>query len=132
MQAAAPYLMKAKSGSVVFIASDLALIAPTNSIYEAGRFKDIAYVASKAGMLGLMRAWAAYLGPYNVRVNALVPGGMYNAQPEEFARRNGSLNMLGRMSRQGEYNGLVQFLLSDAASYMTGSCLIADGGRTAL
>lgn len=132
MQATAPHLMRAKAGSVVFIASDLAIIAPTNSIYELGRFKDIAYVTSKAGMLGLMRAWAAYLGRHNVRVNALVPGGMYNGQPHDFTQRNGELNMLGRMSKCGEYNGLVQFLLSNASSYMTGSCLVADGGRTAL
>ncbi len=131
-QAVAPHLMRANTGSVVFIASDLALIAPNNSIYDEGRFKDIAYVASKAGMLGLMRAWAAYLGPYNVRVNALIPGGMYNGHSQEFAEKNGKLNMLGRMSRPGEYNGLVQFLLSGASSYMTGSCLIADGGRTAI
>jgi NAD(P)-dependent dehydrogenase (short-subunit alcohol dehydrogenase family) len=109
----------------------LALIAPNNGIYESGKFKDIAYVTSKAGLLGLMRTWAAYLGPHRVRVNAAVPGGMFNNQPESFVEKNSALNMLGRMAKKDEYNGMIQFLLSDASSYMTGASLIMDGGRTA-
>lgn len=130
-QAVAPHMMKAKQGSIVFIASDLALIAPNNSIYDAGKFKDIAYVSSKAGMLGLMRAWASYLGSYNVRANAFVPGGMKNKQSDEFAAKNGTLNMLGRMSQPGEYNATIAFMLSDASPYMTGASIVVDGGRTA-
>ena len=130
-QAVAPYMMKRKSGSIVFLATDLAVIAPNNSIYLKGNFKDIAYVTSKTGLLGLMRSWASYLGKYNVRVNAAVPGGMFNGQPADFVKKNGALNMLGRMARKGEYNGMIQFLLSDASSYMTGASLIIDGGRTA-
>jgi NAD(P)-dependent dehydrogenase (short-subunit alcohol dehydrogenase family) len=130
-QAVAPVMMKQKNGTIIFIASDLALIAPNNSIYDEGKFKDIAYTASKAGIMGLMRTWASYLGKFNVRVNAAVPGGMYNNQPEEFVRKNSALNMLGRMARENEYNGMIQFLLSDASSYMTGASLVIDGGRTA-
>jgi len=130
-QAVAPVMMKQKSGSIVFLASDLAVIAPNNSIYQKGNFKDIAYVTSKTGLLGLMRSWASYLGKYNIRVNAAVPGGMYNGQAQDFVNKNSSLNMLGRMARKDEYNGVIQFLLSDASSYMTGASLIIDGGRTA-
>ncbi len=130
-QAVAPRMMKRKSGSIIFVSSDFAFMGPNNSIYESGKFKDVAYITSKAGVLGLMRSWAAYLGPYNVRVNALVPGGMYRNQPPGFVKKNGRLNMLGRMSRPGEYSGAVLFLASDAASYATGSCLVVDGGRTA-
>ena len=125
-------MMKQKSGSIVFVASDLALIAPANALYEEGKFKDIAYGTSKAGVLGLMRFFAAYLGPYNVRANALVPGGMYRNHDAAFVKKNGALNMLGRMARENEYNGVVQFLLSDASSYMTGASLVVDGGRTAM
>jgi NAD(P)-dependent dehydrogenase (short-subunit alcohol dehydrogenase family) len=130
-QAVAPVMMKQKSGSIVFLTSDLALIAPNNSIYQEGDFKDIAYVTSKTGLLGLTRSWASYLGKYNVRVNAAVPGGMYNGQAADFVKKNNALNMLGRMAKQDEYNGAIQFLLSDASSYMTGASLIVDGGRTA-
>ncbi len=131
VQAVASYMMRRRSGSIILVASDLALIGPQNRLYGKGKFKDIAYITSKAGILGLMRAWAAYLGPYNVRVNALVPGGMENKQPAAFLKKNSELNMLGRMSREGEYNGAVIFLASDASLYMTGSCVIIDGGRTA-
>jgi NAD(P)-dependent dehydrogenase (short-subunit alcohol dehydrogenase family) len=130
-QAVAPVMMNQKSGSIIFLASDLAVIAPNNSIYQEGNFKDIAYVTSKTGLLGLMRSWASYLGKYNIRVNAAVPGGMYNGQPADFVKKNSALNMLGRMANKGEYNGIIQFLLSDASSYMTGASLIVDGGRTA-
>ena len=130
-QAVAPVMMNQKSGSIIFLATDLAVIAPNNSIYQEGNFKDIAYVTSKTGLLGLMRSWASYLGEYNVRVNAAVPGGMYNNQPADFVKKNSALNMLGRMANKGEYDGVIQFLLSDASSYMTGASLIIDGGRTA-
>lgn len=130
-QAVAPFLMEQKNGSIVFIASDLAVIAPNNTIYDEGKFKDIAYVTSKAGVLGLMRSWASYLGSYGVRCNALVPGGMYNNQPDSFVQKNAQLNMLGRMAKKDEYNGPVSFLLSDDSSYMTGALLVVDGGRTA-
>ncbi len=130
-QAVAPVMMNQKSGSIIFLATDLAVIAPNNSIYQEGNFKDIAYVTSKTGLLGLMRSWASYLGEYNVRVNAAVPGGMYNNQPADFVEKNSALNMLGRMANKGEYDGVIQFLLSDASSYMTGASLIIDGGRTA-
>lgn len=124
-------MMAAKKGSIIFVGSDLSLIGPTNVLYPEGRFKNIAYGASKAGVIGLMRFWAAFLGSYNVRANALIPGGMYRGHDLEFAKKNGSLNMLGRMAEMGEYNGPVQFLLSDASSYMTGALLVVDGGRTA-
>lgn len=131
-KAVAKQMIKQKSGSIVFISSDLGLIGPTNALYSEGRYKDIAYGASKAGILGLMRFFAAYLGQYNVRANALVPGGMFRGHDDDFAKKNGALNMLGRMSREGEYNGPIRFLLSDASSYMTGSTLVVDGGRTAM
>ncbi len=130
-QCVAPEMMRAKRGSIVFIASDLAMVAPQNHIYDPGKFKDIAYISSKAGVLGLMRAWAAYLAPHGVRSNALVPGGMLHGHTPEFAKKCGELNMLGRMAKEGEFNGAVSFLLSSASSYVTGTSLVIDGGRTA-
>lgn len=130
-QHVAPHMMHAKSGSIVFISSELGLIGPQNHIYDAGKFKDIAYVSSKAGILGLMRAWASYLGPFGVRANALVPGGMQHGHSAEFLKKYGALNMLGRMANEGEYDAAVTFLLSDASSFITGSSLVIDGGRSA-
>lgn len=131
IQQIAPHMIKRRSGIIINIASDLALIAPNNTIYETGKFKSPAYVAVKAGLLELTRAWASYLAPHGIRVNALAPGGVYNGQNEEFVRKNSALNMMNRMARKDEYNGAIIFLCSEASSYMTGSTLIIDGGRTA-
>lgn len=125
-------MMEARRGSIVFLASHYGVVGPVNSLYAEGKYKSVAYGASKAGIFGLMRFFAAYLAPYNVRANALVPGGMFRNHDAKFAAEYGKLTMLGRMSNPGEYDGAVQFLLSDASSYMTGSSLVIDGGITAL
>lgn len=131
IQQIAPHMMKRRLGVIINIASDLALIAPNNSVYKLGKFKSPAYVAAKAGLLGLTRAWASYLAPHGIRVNALAPGGVYNGQNAEFVEKNYSLNMMNRMANKNDYNGAIIFLCSDESSYMTGSVMVIDGGRTA-
>ena len=127
--------MKQRSGSIINIASELSVIAHDHRVYNdatSRRFKSIAYPTTKAGILGLTRQWAARLGEYNVRVNALSPAGMHQAgQPDDFAKRYSETTMLGRMAEPGEYNGAITFLLSDAARFMTAQNLIIDGGRSA-
>lgn len=132
IQAIAPVMMKQKSGVVVNIASEYANLGADNRIYGEGQFKSIAYITAKAGVLGLTRGWASYLGKYGVRVNAFTPGGMPKPEvSEEFKRKYSSLNMLDRMASPGEYNGAILFLCSDASSFMTGTQLIMDGGKSA-
>ncbi len=75
-----------------------------------------------------------YLSTYgivkNIRCNSLSPGGIYTTQPEEFLQKISELIPLGRMARRDEYRAAVQFLCSDASSYMNGHNLIMDGGRS--
>ena len=66
-----------------------------------------------------------------IRCNALSPGGIYTNQSEEFVTRLSSLIPLGRMARKDEYRAAIQFLCSDASSYMNGHNLVIDGGRSA-
>jgi len=73
---------------------------------------------------------ATYWASQNVRVNALVPGGVFAGQPDDFVARLTNLIPMGRMAKRDEYRAAVVFLCSDASSYMTGSNLIVDGGRT--
>ena len=73
---------------------------------------------------------ATYWANIGIRCNAISPGGVYESQSVEFQKRISELIPLGRMAKADEYKSAIQFLCSDASSYMNGSNLIIDGGRT--
>lgn len=124
-------------GVILNIASDLGVIAPDQRIYrepdrepDAQPVKPVTYSVVKAGLIGLTRYLATYWADRGVRTNALVPGGVQNGQDEAFVQRLTNLIPMGRMAQVDEYKAAVAFLVSDASSYMTGSSLVIDGGRT--
>jgi NAD(P)-dependent dehydrogenase (short-subunit alcohol dehydrogenase family) len=124
-------------GVIVNVASDLALIAPDQRIYRQEGLPDdqqpvkpVTYSVVKTGLIGLTRYLATYWADRGVRVNAISPGGVANDQPDAFVRRLAQLIPLNRMARVDEYRGAILFLCSDASSYMTGTNLVIDGGRT--
>lgn len=124
-------------GVILNIASDLSVIAPDQRIYRCPGVPDdqqpvkpVTYSVIKAGLVGLTRYLATYWADKNVRVNALSPGGVYNQQSKEFVRKLTHLIPLGRMARRDEYHGAIQFLCSDASSYLTGQNIVMDGGRS--
>jgi NAD(P)-dependent dehydrogenase (short-subunit alcohol dehydrogenase family) len=125
-------------GSIVSIASDLALVGPDQNLYRVDGVeeseqpvKPVTYSIVKAGVLGLTRYLATYWGARGVRANALCLGGVARDQDETFVRRVSERIPLGRMAEPGEYGEALVFLCSDASSYMTGATLVVDGGRTA-
>jgi NAD(P)-dependent dehydrogenase (short-subunit alcohol dehydrogenase family) len=124
-------------GVIVNVASDLGLIAPDQRLYrqddlpeEQQPVKPVTYSVVKSGLIGLTRYLATYWTDANIRVNAISPGGVINGQPEIFLDRLQQLIPMGRMAERDEYQGAILFLCSDASSYMTGSNLVVDGGRT--
>jgi NAD(P)-dependent dehydrogenase (short-subunit alcohol dehydrogenase family) len=124
-------------GVIVNVASDLGLIAPDQRIYRRPGLapaeqpvKPVTYSVVKGGLVMLTKYLATYWADAGVRVNALCPGGVFAGQPEDFVEKLTQLIPMGRMARKDEYRSALVFLCSDASSYMTGSNLVIDGGRT--
>ena len=125
------YMSKFKKGSIINVSSDLGIIAPDQRIYKnSGFIKPVTYSVVKHGIIGLTKYTASYWGEKNIRCNAIAPGGIYNNQDSSFVKKINQLIPLRRMAKKNEYNGLILFLCSDLSSYMTGSIVVADGGRT--
>ena len=130
--------MAAKGGGVILnMASDLSVLAPDQRIYRQVGLdhrdqpvKPVTYSVIKAGLVGLTRYLATYWPDSGVRVNALSPGGVQTDQPAEFVERICGLVPLGRMAAPDEYRSAVQFLCSDASSFLTGQNIVVDGGRS--
>jgi NAD(P)-dependent dehydrogenase (short-subunit alcohol dehydrogenase family) len=126
-----------KGGVILNIASDLSVFAPDQRLYKKEGLpndlqpvKPVTYPVIKAGLIGLTRYLATYWAEQGVRSNALSPGGVFNGQADEFVKRLGALIPLGRMADKDEYRAAVQFLCSDASSYMNGQNVVMDGGRS--
>jgi NAD(P)-dependent dehydrogenase (short-subunit alcohol dehydrogenase family) len=130
-------MSRRKQGVIVNVASDLAVIAPDQRLYrkpglpeDQQPVKPVTYSVVKTGLIGLTRYLATYWANCGIRVNAISPGGVYNNQADDFVERLANLIPLGRMANASEYQSAILFLCSDASSYMTGTNLVIDGGRS--
>jgi 3-oxoacyl-[acyl-carrier protein] reductase len=116
-------MMKQRGGAIVLVSSIVGV---------AGNAGQAAYAASKAGLLGLAKSVAKELGPRNVRVNAVAPGlietAMTESMPEQARAHYLATIPLGRAGTPSDVSGVVTFLCSDAARYMTGQTIVVDGG----
>jgi len=133
------HMKKAQKGSIINIASDVAIISPDHRIYEADvrmNYDGVdfntpaAYSVSKAGILAFTRYLATYWAQDGIRVNSISPAGVFRNQDSKFVEILSSRIPLGRMANPGELKGPIVFLCSDASSYITGTNLVVDGGRT--
>jgi 3alpha(or 20beta)-hydroxysteroid dehydrogenase len=117
IKAVVPSMRKAGGGSIVNIASAAGL-APLPHMAS--------YVSSKYAVCGLSRTASIDLGPDNIRVNAVCPGGI--ATPMTAGAREPTRQAIPRNGRPEEVSAMVLFLASDEASYCTGAEYIVDGG----
>lgn len=119
-KAVAP-VMQRKGGGVIINISSVDGIRGRSNLH--------AYAASKAGLCGLGKSLALELAPQGIRVNTVLPGLVPTAMTSRFA--TDSLDIpLGRPARPEEIAGVVTFLASPQASYMTGAEIVVDGGLT--
>lgn len=118
---AAPIMARQRSGSIINLSSGGATRSHRGMI---------AYDASKGGIEALTRGLALELGPYGVRVNALVPGLIATDpnEPEKSRARRDATIPLGRGGVADDLAGPAVFLASDDARYVTGARLVVDGG----
>jgi NAD(P)-dependent dehydrogenase (short-subunit alcohol dehydrogenase family) len=125
---AATAMRRTGGGSIVNIASVM-------GVRSVDRFPDAAYVASKAGLLGLTRELASQWGRHGVRVNALAPGFFASEMTQDFlGTPEGPPDWLvgqtplQRTGQAGELDEPLLFLLGPGSSFVTGQVLVVDGG----
>ena len=121
-------MQKQAAGSIVFVSSQIGLV---------GHPLGAAYAASKAGINGLTKSTAVELAPNSIRVNAVAPGPVVSdmtAKARADEKRFNSLLAdipMGRFGQPEEIATIINFLLSEASSFITGQVIVADGGFTA-
>lgn len=118
-------------GVIVNVSSILGMVG-------VGQIPQSGYAAAKGGLINLTRELAAQWGRRGVRVNALAPGWFRSEMTDDMFEDERSMRWvarrtpLGRGGREGELDGALLFLASEASSYVTGQVLTVDGGWTAL
>lgn len=129
-RAVVPGMMERRSGSIIALGGLAALTAQPQRAHV---------IASKTGLLGLIKALAFELGPYNVRANMIALSNIENvrANPEwypekvdgQYSARDVAAIPLGRLGKPAEVANVAVFLASEQSSYVTGDRIVCAGGR---
>ena len=132
-QQVSKHMVKQQSGSIINMASIYGSVGPDFTLYDNTKMTmPAAYSAIKGGVVNFTRYLASYLGEYNINVNAISPGGIYDNQNVNFVEKYNKKVPMKRMGTPKDIAPSVIFLLSDEAKYITGQNLIIDGGWTSI
>lgn len=126
-------MVKQKSGSIVSMSSVYGIVGPDFTVYDGTSMTmPAAYSAIKGGLVNFTRYLASYLGPHNIRVNAVSPGGIFDNQNPTFVENYNTKVPMRRMGLPDDISPAVVFLLSEESKYITGQNLAVDGGWTCI
>ncbi|MBE3639270.1 SDR family oxidoreductase [Mangrovicoccus algicola] len=131
-------MAEAGRGSIIMVGSMYGMVSPNQALYAYREERDgepfvkaISYAASKSGLLNMTRYLATYWAKQGVRVNLVTFGGVKTGSfDKEFIDAFLERVPMGRQAEIEEFGPIVQFLGSEASSYMTGANLVLDGGFT--
>ncbi len=121
-QAALPHLRKEISGRIVMISSTTGTVNATHN--------DVAYAASKASLVGMVRALAIDEASNGITVNAVAPGWILTQSQTESESLQGLATPMGRSGTPAEVASAIAWLCSPGASYITGQMIVVDGGNS--
>mgnify|MGYP001169095041 CR=1 FL=1 len=124
------HMKKNKKGSIINYGSIYGELSPDFKIYKETEIQppSPSYPMIKGGIHAYTKYLASYAAPYNIRVNAICPGGVLDKHTEKFQKKYGDRIPLGRMANQEEMLSPALFLASETSSYITGHLLNVDGG----
>jgi 3-oxoacyl-[acyl-carrier protein] reductase len=123
----APLILSRLISKTMVSGSSIVNIASTDGLL--GAYNGVSYSVSKAALINLTKSLGNTLGPKNIRVNAIAPGWIDTAMVDDNAADNAQeTNPMGRTGRPEEIANVVEFLISDKASYINGETIVVDGG----
>lgn len=123
------YFKNQGHGTIINMASIYGVIAPRFGIYEhTPMTMPVEYAAIKSAVIHLTKYLAQYLKGSNIRVNCISPGGILDAQPEQFLSRYNSFAATKGMLAPSDLQGVLLFLLSDMSQFINGQNIVIDDG----
>ncbi len=132
-QQVSKHMVSCESGSIINIASVYGMVGPDFSVYDGTNMTmPAAYSAIKGAIVNFTRYLASYLGPKNINVNTVSPGGIFDNQNPIFVENYNKKVPMRRMGLPADISPTISFLLSDGAKYITGQNIAIDGGWTSI
>jgi NAD(P)-dependent dehydrogenase (short-subunit alcohol dehydrogenase family) len=126
-------MVKQQSGAIINMSSVYGVVGPDFTVYNGTTMTmPAAYSAIKGGIVNFTRYLASYLGPFNIRVNTISPGGIFDNQNPIFVDNYNAKVPMRRMGMPEDISPSVVFLLSEESKYITGQNLAIDGGWTCI